>query len=139
MGEPRLSIETITPETAKAMLAQNTRNRHLRSKHVQHLAEAMRGGRWTMNGDTIRFNGNGELIDGQHRLAAVIESETPITTAVIRGLDFAAFDTIDTGAKRMAADALTIDGESSSLLLAASIGWHWRYTSRRISMSGGCS
>lgn len=76
----------ITPRIAKTMLSHNTGNRPLRKAVVQRYATDMENGDWQDNGDPIRFDTNGRLIDGQHRLEAVILSDTPIDAWVLRGL-----------------------------------------------------
>jgi len=107
---PNVSIEEITPEKAKAMLAANTGNRKLRENHVAALARDIAAGNWQLNGDAIRFNCDGTLIDGQHRLAAVVKSSTPIQSLVVEGIDIGAKATIDTGAKRSAGDYFGFNG-----------------------------
>jgi hypothetical protein len=77
MREPVVAIETITPKQAQVILAHNDRNRSLASSRVTVYSGAMLAGEWRMNGETIKFNGDGTLLDGQHRLAAVVRSGQP--------------------------------------------------------------
>jgi len=116
----KLIEEIITPAKARAYLKGNPNNRPLSIKHVDYLAREIAGGRWQCNAETIKFNGN-QLIDGQHRLNAVIKSGKPIRTVVARGLNKAAFHTIDMGKKRSAADTLNVMGEKSSTRIAAAL------------------
>lgn len=83
---PTMTHRHITPRIAKTMLSHNTGNRPLRKAVVQRYATDMENGDWQDNGDPIRFDTNGRLIDGQHRLEAVILSDTPIDAWVLRGL-----------------------------------------------------
>ena len=114
-------VETIiTPESAARLLHKNKHNRPLSIAHVKLLADEMSSGRWRLNGDTIRMNGE-LLIDGQHRLYACVKSNTPFRTLVVEGLSSDVFDTIDTGKNRSAADTLALRGEKNTKCLAASI------------------
>ena len=81
----KTSIETITPQLAKDILANNNLNRNINATIVGHYADAISRGQWELNGEAIKIAHDGRLLDGQHRLMAVIKSDTPITTLVIRG------------------------------------------------------
>lgn len=112
---------TITPDLAKELLENyNVRNRPLCEERVQALALEMERGTWKTNGDTIRFAGN-RLLDGQHRLSAVVLADKPITALVVIGLDEDVFSTIDVGKKRTPADTLAVLGESNTIRLAAAL------------------
>lgn len=101
---------TLTPQVAEKWLGQNHGNRNLRSAKVKAFARDMRNGDWKVTSETIGFDYNGTLIDGQHRCEAVIESGTPIRVLVVRGLDPSARQVIDTGTKRTPGDALKFAG-----------------------------
>lgn len=104
------SIERITPAKAGRMLEQNRRNRKLTRKAVLALAEAIRRGEWQINGEAIKFADDGRLLDGQHRLNAIVEAGTPVDTLVVRGLNSDVFKTIDTGRVRKSNDVLSVRG-----------------------------
>jgi len=98
---------TIDPSMAKEWMAtSNINNRKLRPNIVTKYADAMLRKQWIYNGESIKFDKNGVLIDGQHRLQAVIKSGVPLYTQVTTGLSHEAFDTIDDGAPRRAADLI---------------------------------
>lgn len=113
-------VETITPAIAQQMLEHNDTNRPLKKGHIKRLADSMKAGDWRLNGETIKLNGE-ELIDGQHRLWAVISSNTPIKSYVIRGIRKDAFDSIDIGKVRTVADTLARDGMSHYNALAGAM------------------
>ncbi len=73
-------------------------------------ARDMRSGRWPFTGDPIRFTTDGELIDGQHRLHAVIEADLTIPFLCVFGLEPRAKHALDTGRKRSAGDVLALKG-----------------------------
>lgn len=111
-------VETITPDKAMKYLEMNVHNRPVHQKHVEFLVEEIKTGRWKLNGSSIVFNGD-TLIDGQHRLWAVITAGMPIRSIVVRGVDEGAFATIDTGVTRTGGDVLGIMGEKNPANLAA--------------------
>lgn len=111
-------LVTITPDMAKEWLRTNTYNRPLNHANVKRLAEAMKKGDWKLNGEMIQRNGS-LLINGQHRLHACIVADVPFQSYVLEDVNPDVFDTIDTGAKRTAADALAVKGEKNARTLAA--------------------
>jgi hypothetical protein len=122
-----IARETVSPRKAMLWLKNNVRNRPLSQLLVKNYAAAMKDGAWMLNGDAIRFNCNGDLIDGQHRLAACIKSDTPFECYVIRGLQHEAFDTIDQGRRRSLSDVFARDGYKNYKTLAAATRWFWLY------------
>lgn len=106
-----VSIEVIDPPTAKRYLAAMVQNRSQVDAKIIEYAVAMDQGRWSLNGETIKFNAAGQLIDGQNRLQACLLADKSFETYVIRGLeDPRAFATIDVGKNRTHTDVLTIAG-----------------------------
>jgi len=116
----------MTPDLAKAYLELNTRNRSISQNHVRFLSREMQAGRWKLNGDTICLSKT-RLIDGQHRLLAIIDSGMAFPMLVIEELEDEVFDTKDFGKKRSAADVLFIKGETSCTTLAAAAAFVDRY------------
>lgn len=117
----------ITPKIAADMLTFNKNNRPRVENHVKTLTEEMKAGRWKMNGETIKFGKSGNLLNGQHTLEAVVRANVTITMLVVRGVDDDAFDTMDIGRKRTAADALHFGGESDTRRLAAALTFVGKY------------
>lgn len=115
------ALVTITPEMATEYLANNPRNRPIKPGHLAFLCNELRHGRWKVNGDRIRIDKNGCLLDGQHRLTAVCVTGISIQTEIVFNLDPDVFDTIDSGAKRSPGDTLTIAGEKDGRNLAAAV------------------
>lgn len=119
--------EIVTPAKARKWLEKNTDNRPARDKWIRQLAEAMSAGEWQMNGETIKFDVNGTLRDGQHRLEAVILSGKNIPMMVVRGLAEDVFTTIDQGRPRRIGDEFARRGEPNYTCLAGAVAWLWRY------------
>jgi hypothetical protein len=114
------AIETITPHEAQRRLSKTTiTNRSLSSINIKRIAEAMRSGEFQFNGEALIHDDEENILDGQHRYAACVQSNVPFVSVVVRGVPRAAFATIDSGVKRTAANVLTIAGHKNTTLLAA--------------------
>ena len=79
----------------------------------------MQAGAWQVTGEAIKFDTNGALSDGQHRLTAVIQSGATVDMLVVRGLAPEAQSVMDSGSKRTASDALTFGGIKNASIVAA--------------------
>lgn len=120
-----VKVEDITPAKAESWLGKASPNRNLRQSKVIEYAEAMKRGEWRLSGESVKWNGS-TLIDGQHRLRAIIESGTTVQMVVVRGLDTNAMDVLDTGVKRTLHDVLKIRGEVNTALLSAALAGIWQ-------------
>lgn len=112
-------VEQITPEIARRYMALNENFRPLDSQRVLKYAREMQAGAWEVNGDAIRFDGDGSLVDGQHRLAAVIESGVTIYALVVMGITAASLSTIDRGKPRSISQWLSAKGIKNAKMAAA--------------------
>ena len=115
--------ETITPARAKQFLEKNLENnRNVVKQVVDRYAFDMQQGHWYVElGDPIRFNLDGELIDGQHRLLAIIKSGVTLQMLVTRGLANDTIHAVDSGKGRRPADVLKIRGYKHTPLLGAAL------------------
>lgn len=120
-SKQQVTVETITPELAEEYLAKNTHNRNIRQNRVNAYATDMKNGDWQFNGDAVRFAKDGTLLDGQHRLLAIIQSGVTVQMLVIRGLTDSTQHTMDTGAHRSFADVLKLRGEANYVGLASAV------------------
>lgn len=116
---PDVGIEMIDAKTATKMLEGNTHNRAINQARVRQFASDMADGRWMENGESLKFDMNGTLQDGQHRLWAVIESDTSQPMVVVRGLFPEAQDTMDIGASRTTGQILRLNGQTNPNFAAA--------------------
>lgn len=104
-------VGRITPEIASAILENcNTANRKITKSSVVSHAKKMSEGKWLFNGESIAFDKNGVLQDGQHRLHAIIQSNTTQDFVIAVGCEPMAFETYDTGKNRSASDVVSIEG-----------------------------
>lgn len=99
-------IETITPHIAELYLKFNNNNRPLRKTHIRELASDMTEGNWQVTHQGIAFDISGRLIDGQHRLHAIIEAGVSIQISVTRGCSASSFSILDRGSNRSTSDIL---------------------------------
>lgn len=116
------AVERITPESAAKMLVGNTRNRALVQARVIAMAEDMVAGRWRTTHQGVAIATDGTLLDGQHRLNAVILANVSVDMVVTRGLAVESIDAIDIGEKRRAHDVMAIaDGVHLSTAQRATV------------------
>lgn len=109
MVDMQLAFEDIDATTAQEYLALNIdHNRTPMNDRIERMARDMRNGDWVATADPIKFNTAGKLIDGQHRLRAILMSKTTQRLLVARDVTDDAVYVIDTGATRSAAQALKI-------------------------------
>ena len=82
-----MTYESITPEMAKSILKNNVNNRHVSNGLVRSYANDMKNGNWDESvGSAISIDVNGNLVDGQHRLLAVVQSDETINMWVCRNV-----------------------------------------------------
>jgi len=117
-SQPSVGIVKVTPDMARTLLISNQDNRTVRKNRVNNYATQMKRGQWKLTGDPIRISRTGRLLDGQHRLLAIIEANTAVETFVIEGLDDETFTVIDSGLGRTPADALSFAGVGSATHIA---------------------
>lgn len=108
-----VEIISVTPEMAKGFLEKNHANRNLRQNKVQQYTKDMMSGEWNIL-TQISFDRDGNLLDGQHRLASVVKSGETIEFIVVRGEDS---DSIgyDRGSLRSLSDSMVMSGMNKTL------------------------
>lgn len=122
LSEPvAAKVEVVSPAIAKLYLQFNTANRPVKKSHVKFLSGAMSRGEWTLNGESIKFDADGNLIDGQHRLLALVAAGCSVPMLVVRNLPSESFSTIDTGVARGGGDVLALTGHALPNHLSAAV------------------
>ena len=111
-------VKKISPEIADDYLKRNHNNRDLNEQQVRYYTQQMEAGEWLYDGQPIRFSKTGELLDGQHRLTAVVRSQTTQEFLVASDIEFEAFKVMDTGKVRSAVDAFGIEGVANHKVAA---------------------
>lgn len=97
----------VTPAHAEKWLTMNTGNRRIRPSHVRHLAKQMELGRWMLSPEPIVFSPQ-RLLDGQHRLSAVLMSGCTIEASVALVQNEDVFRVLDQGVNRNNSDLMGI-------------------------------
>jgi len=100
--------QIVTPTLAALWLLRNTHNRHMRESVSDEYAADMRAGNWTELGDSIQFDWNAVLMNGQHRLAAIVKSGVSLYMLVTCGIDPKALKNGDRGRRRTTAQNLML-------------------------------
>ena len=105
----------ITPEIARKMLEKNTSNIRAVGKHnISAIVNDINNDGWRINGETICFNKDGVLCNGQHRLIAIAKAGKPVISLVV--FNIPEDDIYDVGKKRCVHEILRADGYSKTNL-----------------------
>jgi len=136
----------VGPEKARHWLDNNFRNRPLKDDVVAAYARDMLNGVWVPTHQGVAFNDRDELIDGQHRLHAIIRSGKTVRMmvtfglpATIEGAEMTTMDAVDRGRTRSVADQLAIQHGFKNASITAAIcmsiaGLCCRERTRRLSV-----
>jgi hypothetical protein len=96
---------TITPKVAKELLARNAKNnRKIRMTAIAAYTAEMLAGRWGLSNDAIVLDVNGIMVNGQHRLHALIRAGHTADIWVWVDAPVDVITHIDSGAVRTAED-----------------------------------
>ncbi len=121
-------VRTITPKEARIILDGSTsKNRRIGRRHVKKLVHAIKKGQWRLNGETLVFDKNMNVIDGQHRLSACIYAKKSIITLVVVNIPLEVWLTHGEGKRRNHADALGAEGHQYTSTLAATLKLYVQY------------
>jgi len=106
-------VEDVTPSIAKDWLDRNSDSqRKVRQGIVDRYARDMLNGKWALTHQGIAFDCKGKVIDGQHRLWAIVNSGVTVKMVVVRNSPSDAFDHVDLGYGRTASDVLKAQGDA---------------------------
>jgi hypothetical protein len=155
MTSPRIKYETrwITPDSAKEYLELQVANRSLVWGVVRNYARDMLSGDWLQNGENIKINPDGFMLDGQHRMQAVIlagkmyadnpdEYDEPFEGMFFEfalNIPDDARQSMDIGKKRTLADEMAFEGAENSGRVAPIVSWHMAYLNGNYTNAGGSS
>lgn len=115
----KTELVSVSPDFAAPLLMRNEVNRNIRPRVVDMYARDMVRGNWLITGESIKISSTGKLLDGQHRLSAVIKSGCTIDMLVVTELDESSQSVMDTPLRRQTGDMLHMRGEVSGTLLVA--------------------
>jgi len=121
--KPPVTFETVwvTPELAAEWIKTQEKNRPVRDRTVVQFSRDMLHGSWMNTGEPVKFDTNGHLIDGQHRLYAVVKAgiAAGVEMTVARDVPKEAMEVMDSGTKRSVSDALGLRGYANRTAVAA--------------------
>tara|TARA_Y100000356_G_scaffold129692_1_gene131043 strand:+ start:39 stop:1043 length:1005 start_codon:yes stop_codon:yes gene_type:complete len=125
----------MSPDVAKLILletncntGEDATNRTLKKRNVNFLARAIEEGSWKRHAGSVKFDTNGTLIDGQHRLTAIAQSGEILPIIVELGCDVGTAPAIDQGDNRTLTHAVQFGGELDKMSPSL-IGW---FTTRAV-------
>lgn len=129
-------IVQVSPDLAQFILEnKNIGNRSRKPVKIKQYATDMANNNWSLTGETIKFGTDGNLKDGQNRLAACVRANTPFTTHAVFGIDPMTFTHMDIGANRNHTDVFTIMGvpyaRDVGLAVRMLMAWERGYTDTR--------
>lgn len=105
----KAEIRKITPAEAEGLLENAFEGqRKRRESHIQRLAEDMRLGRFRLSPDAVLICKD-KLANGQHRLAAVVESGLTQSFIVMETDDTELFKVLDAGINRTIGDVISVN------------------------------
>lgn len=106
------SLETIDPQMAEILLEAMTANRNAYDKRVRQYAAMLSAGHWRITHEGIAIHDD-KLIDGQHRMLAVIASNVSMVTWVYRSFSGESYmPHINRGKPRSDYDIASVSGYS---------------------------
>lgn len=117
-------VEEITPKRAIQLLKRNSKNRKLNIRTVSYYADQMERGEWIVTGQGISLSTDGDIIDGQHRLSAIVKSGKTVSMFVFYDMDPKSFDRYDVGKTRSAGDIFQIDGVKNAHNISSMIKYY---------------
>lgn len=135
-GKFTAAVRRLTPEESIILLQErNPHNRGLRSRDATNQSRDIEAGNWEINGETLKFDWEGNTLDGQHRMQACIRANRSIDTVVITGLSPEVQPTVDAGIRRTNGDRFSIAKEPNPNELAATVRrvWAWERGDRTFS------
>jgi len=124
---PYAEVIVVTPELAHYLLTNNTRNRRLSDQRVAQYQYAMENGMWLYTGESICLSPTLELLNGQHRLTALIQAGVSLSLSLSFNVPSDAFVAMDQHAARNFGDALSIQGENQVCQRSAIVRIIWQY------------
>jgi hypothetical protein len=136
MAKQYSEIVKVTPAMAKKFLAKSKNVRNLVEDRAMSLANQMLRGFWELNGQTLKFDTEGNLTDGQHRCRACIMAGIPFETWVVYNVPSSI--NIDTGIMRTTSQLLGGEGYKDANKLAASVNYiYWFQLKKMFTNVGG--
>jgi len=102
-------LVVITPEMAKQWIQKNNFNRPLKQKLVENYVRQIESGNWRRTHQGIAFDEEGVVLDGQHRLYAIIRTGQSVPMLVFLNENQSVHESIDGGKQRTLLDVVRLE------------------------------
>lgn len=107
----KFTRQLITPAIAEAYLQANISNRRIKIPTLYQYTQEIIAGKWKEDtGEPIKLSASGVVLDGQHRLLAIVKANKAVWMHVCTNVPDEVFDVLDSGAVRNATDAFYVKG-----------------------------
>ena len=97
-------------------------NRNLKPRNVKFLGRAISEGSWKRHAGNVKFDVTGTLIDGQHRMTAIAQSNEYVEIILEKGCDKGTTPAIDQGDNRTLTHAVQFGGKLGKIT-PSQVGW----------------
>ena len=111
-------VVDVTPELARQWLVNNNFNRPKNSETVAKYVRQIREGRWRLTHQGIALTKLGFLLDGQHRLWAIIECGVTLPMRIFVNEPIENYEVIDCGRNRSHLEVVRMAAKDSTLTTA---------------------
>lgn len=109
-SQVKCAVSATTPEMMRSFLTRNIQNnRPVNKDRVAQYASDMLAGRWRL-GESLKFDTNGNLFDGQHRAHAVIRAGITVPMLICTGYPPESVTGIDVGGIRTVSHIAKVAG-----------------------------
>lgn len=122
----------ITPMDAELLLSSNDLNRKPKKDAIDRYAAMMTAGQWLLSGEPIIVGEDGVLVDGQHRLMAVVKSGLPQEFLLVRNVTTAARVVVDSGVARSVGDVMSMRGVANANAVSSAARLVMAYEAGRV-------
>lgn len=119
----------LSPESAREILAHHSKklNRNPIRYNLERIKRSIVDGNFCLTGETIIFDWDGQVRNGNHRITACHLTDTPIEVMVVYGVNPESFRYMDQGSKRTVQNVLSMEGEKNSAVLASGIVFYYSF------------
>lgn len=114
----KTSVVLLTPAFASMLLQNNTNNRKVRPTWVDDLAGIIERGEWVTTHQGIAISNKNNVLDGQHRLLAIVKSNIAVDVLLSTECDESTFVAIDRGVTRSISDVTHHSKRTAEVLSA---------------------
>ena len=110
-GELYACVESISAHKAFRWLTErNGENRDPSRGQYLGIQQDIEAGNWLLTHQGVAFDGEGQLVDGQHRLFAILEADRPVLSVIMVNISRDAVPVMDRHRARRARDLLEFAG-----------------------------